>query len=69
MKELSSLADTDLRYPAVDRRAFPGFQSGVFHTGTHWSGNPVYSWRVSFDEGLVGVDFWGGKLLLVRDAD
>ena len=66
VKELSSLADTDQRYPAVDRDTFPGFQSGVFHTGTHWSGNQVYSWRVSFDEGVVGVDFWGGKLLLVR---
>jgi len=69
VKELSSLADTDTRYPAVDRGAFPGFQSGAFHTGTHWTGNQVYSWRVSFDEGVVGVDFWGGKLLLVRDAD
>jgi hypothetical protein len=69
VKELASLADTDLRYPAVDRSAFPDFQIGVFHTGTHWTGNPVYSWRVSFDEGVAGVDFWGGKLLLVRDAD
>jgi len=67
VKELSSLADTDMRLPAVDRGAFPNFQIGAFHTGTHWTGNPVYSWRVSFDEGVVGVDFWGGKLLLVRD--
>ncbi|MGM9486542.1 DUF1566 domain-containing protein [Ideonella sp. YS5] len=67
IKELSSLADTDVRLPAVDRGAFPGFQIGAFHTGTHWTGNPVYSWRVSFDEGVVEVDFWGGKLLLVRN--
>ena len=69
VKELSSLADTDLHYPAIDRAVFPGFPSGVFHTGTHWLQNPVYSWRVAFGEGQVGVDFWGGQLLLVRDAD
>jgi len=69
VKELSSLADTSLRYPAVDPGAFPGFQYGVFHSGTHWAAGPVYSWRVSFAEGQVGVDFWGGQLLLVRDAN
>jgi hypothetical protein len=69
VKELSSLVDTELRFPSIDSRAFPGLYTDSYHTATHWTENPVYSWRVNFGEGLVALDFWGGKMLLVRDAE
>jgi hypothetical protein len=69
VKELSSLVDNQSRWPAIDGSAFPGFQTESYHSSTHWTENRVYSWRISFAEGLMGLDFWGGKLLLVRDAD
>ncbi|MFZ5549526.1 MAG: DUF1566 domain-containing protein [Pseudomonadota bacterium] len=69
VKELSSLVDTRTRFPAIDRTVFPGFQTESYHTATHWTENRVYSWRISFAEGVMARDFWGGKLLLVRDAE
>jgi hypothetical protein len=69
VKELSSLVDTRVNLPTIDTAAFPGFRNGIFHTATPWTENPVYSWRVNFANGEVMRDFWGGSLLLVRDAD
>jgi Protein of unknown function (DUF1566) len=68
VKELSSLVDTKFNFPSIDGAIFPAFEVAVFHTGTFWAGNPVYTWRVWFDRGEVTTDFWGGKMLLVRDA-
>jgi len=68
VKELSTLVDTELNYPAIDPIIFPAFESDLYHTGTAWTQNPVYSWRVSFSQGEVIRDFSGGRLLLVRDA-
>jgi len=68
-KELASLVDTRVNRPTIDTAAFPGFYTDIYHTGTHWTENPVYTWRVWFAEGKVMLDFWGGRLLLVRDAD
>jgi hypothetical protein len=68
IKELSTLVDTDANFPAIDQAAFPAFESDLYHTGTFWAQNPVYSWRVSFARGEVTTDFSGGRLLLVRDA-
>lgn len=69
VKELASLVDTRVNRPSIDRSVFPGFYTEIYHSGTHWTENPVYSWRVWFAEGVVTRDHWGGKLLLVRDAD
>lgn len=69
VKELSSLVNANLGWPAIDRSAFPNFQVESYHTGTHWTGNRVYSWRINFADGGMGRDFWGGKLLLVRDPE
>lgn len=69
VKELSGLANTNLSWPAIDRSAFPDFTTESYHTGTHWTGNPVYSWRINFIDGGMVRDFWGGKLLLVRDPE
>lgn len=68
-KELASLVDTRVNRPTIDTAVFPGFVTEIYHTGTHWTENPVYTWRVWFAEGEVMRDFWGGKLLLVRDAE
>jgi hypothetical protein len=68
IKELSTLVDTDVNFPAIDPSAFPAFESDLYHTGTFWTQNPVYSWRVSFARGEMMTDFSGGRLLLVRDA-
>ncbi|MEK8032956.1 DUF1566 domain-containing protein [Ideonella sp. DXS29W] len=68
-KELASLVDTRVKAPSIDTVAFPGFYTESYHTGTHWTENEVYDWGVSFAAGQVGRDFWGGKVLLVRDAD
>jgi hypothetical protein len=67
VKELSSLVDTHANYPSIDQDIFPSFEVDRYHTGTFWMPNPVYSWRVSFADGGVTTDFWGGRLLLVRD--
>jgi hypothetical protein len=69
VKELSSLVDTRTQHPFVDPVIFPRFPGGVLHTGTPWTENQAYSWRVAFYDGGVRLDFWGGSLLLVRDAD
>jgi hypothetical protein len=68
IKELSTLVDADVNFPAIDQAAFPAFESDQYHSGTFWTQNPVYSWRVSFARGEVATDFSGGRLLLVRDA-
>ena len=68
IKELSTLVDTDINFPAIEQAAFPAFETDRYHTGTVWTQNPVYSWRVDFSRGEVALDFWGGRLLLVRDA-
>jgi Protein of unknown function (DUF1566) len=68
-KELSTLVDTQRKQPAIDTALFPGFTVESYHTSTPWPENPVYKWRVNFADGEVELDFWGGKLLLVRDAD
>jgi len=68
IEELSTLVDTDVNFPAIDLMIFPAFESDLYHTGTAWTQNPVYSWRVSFSQGEVIRDFSGGRLLLVRDA-
>jgi hypothetical protein len=68
IKELSTLVDTDAALPAIDQAAFPALESDQYHSGTVWTQNPVYSWRVSFARGEVTTDYWGGLLLLVRDA-
>ena len=68
VKELSTLVDTDVNFPAIDLMIFPAFESDLYHTGTVWVQNPVYTWRVDFARGEVTTDYWGGRLLLVRDA-
>lgn len=68
-KELSTLVDTRVKGPAIDAVLFPGFYTESYHTSTPWPENPVYKWRVNFADGEMELDFWGGKLLLVRDAD
>jgi hypothetical protein len=69
VKELSSLVDTRVDSPSIDQAVFPGFACGACHTATPWTQNPVYSWRVSFGDGSVVRDFWGGNMVLVRDND
>ena len=69
VKELSSVVDTRRSFPSIDPSVFPGFQPETYHGGTHWTENEVYTWRVQFGRGNVMLDHWGGKLLLVRDAD
>lgn len=69
VKELASLVDPRVNRPSIDQSIFPGFQTEIYHTATHWTENLVYTWRVWFAEGGVTRDHWGGKLLLVRDAD
>ena len=59
VKELSSLVDTSVNGPAIDRAAFPGFVCGSCYSGTRWAENTVYSWRVDFAQGVIGVNFWG----------
>jgi hypothetical protein len=68
VKELSSLVDMHRNYPPIDPDIFPAFEVDSYHTGTFWMQNPVYDWRVLFADGQVTTDFWGGRLLLVRDA-
>lgn len=68
-KELSTLVDTQARWPAIDSALFPGFVSGAFHTSTSWPENPVFKWQVGFAEGQIWLDHWGGLLLLVRDVE
>jgi hypothetical protein len=68
-KELASLIDNRVNRPTIDTTAFPGFYTDRYYTGTHWTENPVYTWRVWFAQGELTLDFWGGRLLLVRDAD
>ena len=68
VKEASSLVDTRVRFPAISRTAFPGFPVDSYHTATSWTENAVYDWRANFAAGEVNRDFWGGSLLLVRDA-
>ncbi|WP_374674141.1 DUF1566 domain-containing protein [Ideonella sp.] len=69
IKELASLAEAGVQRPAIDTAAFRGFQTEAYHSGTHWTENPVYSWRINFADGGMVRDHWGGKLLLVRDGD
>lgn len=69
VKELASLVDTRVNRPSIDATIFPGFYTAAYHTVTHWTENPVYTWRVWFAEGTLTRDTWGGYLLLVRDAD
>lgn len=68
-KELSTLVNTRVRWPAIDSALFPGFTSGRFHTSTSWPANPVFKWFVDFSDGGVYLDYWGGVLLLVRDVE
>lgn len=69
IKELATLFDEHHRYPAVNPQVFPGFACGMCHSNTHWTMNPVYTWRLASGEGQVQTDFWGGNMMLVRDAE
>jgi hypothetical protein len=67
VKELSSLVDTKVQDPSIDQAVFPDFEDDHYHTGTFDAANPFYNWHVRFGDGVVQVEFYAGRLLMVRD--
>jgi len=53
IRELLTIIDEGRTYPAVDDDAFPGTSSGLYWTGTSFTGSGTGAWHVDFDVGGI----------------
>jgi hypothetical protein len=56
VKELSSIADISLSFPAIDATAFPATPADYFWSSSPYVGSRASSWYVNFNDGYVYVN-------------
>ena len=57
VKELSSIADKTLGYPAIDQAAFPATPANFFWSSSPYVGSAYSAWYVSFSDGRVNSGY------------
>ncbi len=56
VKELQSIVDYELVYPAINQTFFPNTQSDYYWSGTTYADSTGYAWFVDFYGGYVSYD-------------